>query len=272
MSLVIYCYYEKDQTYKNNLIFFLRRGLLPSVDYLFVINGQSTVEIPNAPNIRIISRENIGFDFGAYKDAIIQLGDDYKKYKYFFFMNTSIRGPFMAPCDEANWTVPFIEKLRGDTHLVGTTINILMYYPNHPYIQDIISAEFGLSSPYPHVQTQMFALSAIGFEYLRENFFLSRSIETDFMRCIALCEVYMSQLIIREAGWNIDCLIPEYSGLDYRTIKRDINASSNYGDPCYPGTCFGRTLHPYEVIFIKTNRGLNDHAINSLSLSILNEA
>ncbi len=269
MSLVVYCYYEKDQTYKNNLIYFLRRGLLPTIDYIFVINGQSTVEIPSADNIRVIRRENIGFDFGAYKEAIIHLGDDYKKYTHFFFMNTSVRGPFMLPWADGNWTTPFIRRLQGDTHLVGTTINVLMYYPIYPDVERILSSECGISSPYAHVQTQMFALTAAGFEFLRNNFFLTRPVETNFMRCVALCEVYMSQLILRVAGWNIDCLLPEYSGLDYRTIRGDINPSSQLGDPCCPGSCFGRTIHPYEVMFIKTNRGLSDHEINSLSFRTL---
>jgi hypothetical protein len=266
MSLVVYCYYEKDQTYKNNLIYFLRRGLLPTIDYIFVINGQSTVEIPSADNIRVIRRENIGFDFGAYKDAIIQLGDDYKKYAHFFFMNTSVRGPFMLPWAEGEWTTPFIQRLQGDTHLVGTTINILLRDPD---VERILTNECGLTVPYPHVQSQMFALTAAGFEFLRDRFFLGRPLEADFTRCVALGEVLMSQLILREAGWNIDCLLPEYSGLDYRTVRSDINPSSRFGDPSYPGACFGRTIHPYEVVFIKTNRGLSDHEINSLSFRTL---
>ena len=68
-------------------------------------------------------------------------------------------------------------------------------------------------------------------------------------------EVKLSQLI-KKQGWNLKSLLPEYNAIDYRVPHQDINPTSNQGDPCFKDAYFGRTIHPHEIIFIKTNRDL----------------
>ncbi len=65
----------------------------------------------------------------------------------------------------------------------------------------------------------------------------------------------MSQTIIR-SGRNIRCLLPEYNTVDYRKHHIDVNPTSTGGDPCYEGGYFGRTMHPFEAMFVKTNRNI----------------
>ena len=59
------------------------------VDYIIVINGDlCRVELPQLANLRVIYRDNIGFDFAGHKAAIDSLNG--KKYDYYFFLNSSI--------------------------------------------------------------------------------------------------------------------------------------------------------------------------------------
>ena len=63
----------------------------------------------------------------------------------------------------------------------------------------------------------------------------------------------MSQLIL-DNGWNFNCLLSKYRGIDYRLLERDINPTSRNGDPYWPGAYFGETIRPEEVVFFKINR------------------
>lgn len=77
----------------------------------------------------------------------------------------------------------------------------------------------------------------------------------------------MSDIVLAR-GWNISCLVPEYRGRDYRTLTAPFNrAADGYrGDVVFPGNvCCGRDLHPYEAVFIKTNRGVGTREIASLT-------
>lgn len=69
-------------------------------------------------------------------------------------------------------------------------------------------------------------------------------------------------------GWNICGILPEYQNIDFRIL--DINTTGLDHDPVFPNSCFGRTVHPYECIFIKTNRDISTNEINSMTKHILN--
>jgi hypothetical protein len=69
----------------------------------------------------------------------------------------------------------------------------------------------------------------------------------------------MTQEIINN-GWNVKCLIPEYNRIDYRSAHSEINYSSNKGNILFEGAYFGRTAHPTELAFVKTNGRLMSEA------------
>ena len=74
---------------------------------------------------------------------------------------------------------------------------------------------------------------------------------------IGRIEVGMSYAVLAN-GWNIDCILSGYRGIDYRAITNNPNPSGE--DPCWPGTYFNTSILPEDVIFFKTNRGLpNPH-------------
>jgi hypothetical protein len=267
-TLVLYCYYEKDAQYQDNLRYFLEKGFKDDLDYVFIVNGFSSVSLPRAANVGVVRRPNTGYDFGAYADALRHL--DIERFKYFFFVNTSVRGPFLPPYAKGCWTEPFKELLKGDVKLVGPTINVLDADPSVSSEARAFQQLTGAERPYTHVQTQMFAMDAECMRFLKSKGFFHQEVEQNFVQLIAMREIMMSQMVLKN-GWNVACLVPEYRGIDYRKLKKDINPSSNKGDPNFPGACFHRTLHPYEVVFTKHNRGLLPQETESLTRLVLKQ-
>jgi hypothetical protein len=49
-------------------------------------------------------------------------------------------------------------------------------------------------------------------------------------------------------------MLPEYNKPDYRSLTHEINPSAREGDSGFEHSYFGRTVHPYEAMFIKTSR------------------
>ena len=249
--LCIYAYYEKNSEYRDNLRYFLKHGVNDSADFVFVINGNCTLNIPSKPNITVIRRENAGYDFGAYTAAIDHFfkEDNIQHYDYFFFLNTSVRGPFLPSYSRHRlWQDAFIDMLRGDVKMVGTTINILT--TPLQFFEDK-----GIRIPYSHVQSQMFAMDKECFEYLHPLIFADDATHLEFGDVVEQKEIAMSQYVLQN-GWNINCVLPKYRDLDYRTLDADINPSSIDGDPSFAGKYFKGTYTPNDVIFIKTNRDL----------------
>lgn len=259
-NLVIYAYFEKDIVYQNNLQVFLKNGICNECDYIFVINGECSIQIPDMPNIKIMRRENIHYDFGAYDFALNNI--DIKKYKYFIFLNTSVRGPFVPIYANVKWYKAFTNLIKGNVKLVGTTINILNSNTGH---SEIFNKMTGITLPHTHVQSQFFAMDLECLMYLMNNTDLFSNYDyKNMVEFIARKEIMMSQLVLKH-GWNISAILPEYQNIDYISLNTDINFSGNNHDPCFPNSCFGRTLHPYDCIFIKTNRGISVNEINSLT-------
>jgi hypothetical protein len=272
-NLVIYCYFEKNELYKDNFIFFLKHGILPENDHVIVINGETSVVVPSSQNLVTIQRTRSGFDFDAYDAAIASINkvglQKLSSYKFIFFINTSVRGPFVPTYYRAAWYVPFIERFQANSNvkLVGTTINILpdMDTPQASAFKKLINRQ----GPFPHVQSMVFVLDRESMDYLLQMNFFDRAQTADFNELIASREIYLSHLILKR-GWLIDCLIPEYHGIDFRVLDVDINSvvnpSARNGDPYYENGVNGRSIHPYEVIFMKTNRGFGLDVVSSISM------
>ena len=155
-SCCLYAYYEKNDKYKNNFEYFLQNGILEDVDYYIIINGTSTVTVPERPNITVYHRENFGFDFGAYSHAIDKMN---QKYDYYFFVNTSVCGPYLHD-NSKKWTEYFIELFnKDDIKIVGTSINMCNYPSYKPAYAD--------KNVGSHVQSMFFCLNREYFEYLQ---------------------------------------------------------------------------------------------------------
>lgn len=287
---VVYSYYEKNSTYKDNLVYFLKHAIkwkdpheLIYPSYFIVVNGDispSTRDLldrlqiqggedEDAVKVRVKYRANRGFDFGAYSSVLF---DDklicHADFQYFAFINTSVRGPFLTAYYKGHWLQPFIDLFTDDIHLVGSTINVLPFHANSTEANKFFNVT-GFRPPFTHVQSQMFVVDQRCLQFLiAHNIFVPEEkgeVYHQLSDVIVFKEIMMSQLVLRIANWNISCTLRDYQGRDYRKVTQDFNPSSRSGDPCYAGACFFRTIHPFDVIFIKTNRNLSWNDIASLS-------
>ena len=247
----IYCYFEKNDIYKNNFIYFLSNAILENVDYYICINGECSVNLNNykdKKNINFIIRKNKCYDFGAYsyllKKSIL------KSYEYYFFMNTSVKGPYLKENTNKDWTIPFIELFNSDNiKIVGTTINIWTIRN-----ESLISL-YGKKDVYTHVQSMFFCLKKEYLDFLLKKGFFNykETCKLDFNELIQAKEISLSQVALNK-NWNINCILPRYRNLNYLNINKDINPSSTNGDPYYKNGYFYNTIDPYDVIFFKNTR------------------
>jgi len=224
-SLVIYHYFEKDKSYRDNFLHFFSFGYSKNTDYIVVISGSHTLDLPSAENISYFFTENHNNDFGGYCH-VIKKGLDVSKYDFFFFVNSSVRGPFLTLRDQEQWTDHFIEQLQSDVGIVGSTINILQ--ASSPY--SVLYAEkYGTEFSCSHVQTTSYLLPKKSLLFLiAQGFYDQREILSKD-EVIRDYELRLSQLL-KEQGWNLKCLLPEYNQVDYRKAHVDINPTSSFGD------------------------------------------
>lgn len=248
---VIYHYYEKDDTYRENFVFFLARAWRPEIEFFIVISGDHSIILPTYANVHYVYTENLGHDFGSYAAATESGALD--GFDRLIFVNCSVRGPFLPHYSTGCWTTPFLSLLKGDVHLCGSAINILhdtrpthaLYRQRHPEDPE----------PFSHVQSAAHAMTAECFAFLRAQGLYTAARKLDKESAVAECEVGMSMLV-RGHGWNLACLLPPYNSLDYRLPHSEINPATTTGHPQRRGAYFGLSPHPFELIFIKTGWNL----------------
>jgi len=246
----LYAYYEKNDLYKDNFTYFLNNGILDNVDYYIIINGECSVNIPDRTNITVFKRENKGYDFGAYSYAIKNIN---KIYNYYFFINTSVIGPYLKDSNNP-WTSYFLELFKDDVKVVGTSINI--FTSNTLGSKYDLTKFYSKNAPYSHVQSMFFCIDNEYYQHLKNiNFFDENVMNNaeDIQYIIVTKEIGLSQIAL-EHGWNINCILSKYKNLDYKNMDKDINNTSNFGDPYYSKAYFGEDIDKYEVIFYKNNR------------------
>jgi hypothetical protein len=251
-SLVVYHFFEKDPIYIRNFAHFLLFGYTEQSDFLIVIAGDHTIDLPRRNNVRYLFTENKNNDYGGYCEAMQVFGDEILAYDYVYFVNSSVRGPFLPPICNQHWQDIFKSKLSEDVGLVGTTINILS---SRSYHSERFKRKYGGTEPFSHVQTMAYAMTRRTLTFLCEQGFYTASDVLSKEEVIDEYELRLSQLILRN-GWNITSLLPEYADLDYREPHRNINPSASSGDPNDPLCYFGRSPHPFEVMFAKANRNI----------------
>jgi len=127
--VIIYTYY-KSVSSDYNLNFFVKNEVKyrDNISYIIVINNhECDILFPDLPNLTIIRRPNIGFDFGGHNAALNHLDlNNIKTYSYYFFMNSGVIGPILnkdlTDLKDFHWSSIFINKINNKVKLVGTTI------------------------------------------------------------------------------------------------------------------------------------------------------
>ncbi len=246
-TAVIYHYFEKNETYRDNFIFFLARAWRRDLVFFIVIAGEHSIELPERDNIRYVLTRNFGHDFGSYAELAESGALD--GFDRLIFVNCTVRGPFLPHYVTTSWTMPFLALLKDDVHLCGSTINIL--HSTRPYHEIYRQRHPDDPEPFSHVQSSAHAMTKECFAFLRANNLYAAAKVFDKDGTIVDCELAMS-LLVRKNGWNIACLLPPYNALDYRLPHSEINPATETGHPQAKGAYFGLTPHPFELIFLKT--------------------
>ena len=207
-----------------------------NVDFIVISNGKNNVF--NVPDyVKTLLRDNIGYDFGGWSDALLT-NNLYVNYDKFIFVNSSVVGPFIPSYYKDKWTDIYINGLQNNIKLFGSTINT-MDNPLHA----------------SHVQSYIFSMDKDTLEYLIncEIFSITNYAKT-FNDAIFQKEILMSRKII-ENNWNIGCLLRCYKNVDF-TFKTKTPGEYNikfFNDVVY---IHYRNLiwSEFELVFIKGNR------------------
>ncbi|KUJ18928.1 uncharacterized protein LY89DRAFT_581954, partial [Mollisia scopiformis] len=257
-TLIMYAYAESPNA-RENLEFFIAKGIHGLADFLFVFNGETDADslLPvGKHNIKIVKRENKCYDLGTIgevlaKDAL------WKGYKRFITLNASIRGPFLPTYSSENcWSDIFLSRITDHVKLVGTSMNC---------------------KPYQHVQSMLLATDDIGMGILLSpsladsvevnDVFGSASDPTGFTPCYAAMgqaihgEMGLTELI-RKQGYEVDVLLTAFHA---ETPTTYCEANAHPEDILYEGKYYGSNVHPYELVFIKANRNIDPILLASMT-------
>jgi hypothetical protein len=242
-SIVIYVFHE----YNERVDFFIKNCIFKDdkTDFLIVCNNFHEVfEVPEY--VEVIRRENIGFDFAGWSHGIFHK-ENFKKYENYIFANSSIVGPYLPKNFEGNWTDIYIQGLKDNVKLFGSTINCEYYRRNdipkeyHPFL-------------FSHVQSYIFSMKQNTLEYLIQCGIFSNDTSMSFEETIEKKEIGMSRKII-ENNWNIGCLMSIYKDVDFRFIYKK---PQDYPIRFIGDVMFSHYINvfflPEEIVFLKGNR------------------
>ncbi len=237
----------------DNLQFFLEGGGVldrPWLHYYIVISGKWDRErfqpLLDKANVRqIFERENEGYDFCAWKHALRTVSNSTEQsYAYFILMNTSLRGPFMPVYvgDNVAWPDLFTDPLsEGRAALSGISINC---------------------KPRVHVQSMLLAFKAESLPFITGEIGCYENKQAVITRN----EVDLTQKILA-AGKNLMVMQRFWKGHNFTNTSSTNEKCKKHKmtDPFWKDAYLGMSMHPFEVIFFKTNRGITPNIIARLS-------
>ena len=234
--LVLYVFHEYNQRVK----LFFERCIFKddNIDFMVISNNSENTEILNLPSyVKTMRRNNIGYDFGGWSDALLT-NELYTNYENFVFVNSSVVGPFTPGYFTDNWVNAYINGLKGNIKLFGSTINT---------IRDPLHKS--------HIQSYIFAMNKETLLYLIEcEIFSITKYEETFEDAVWNREVLMSRKII-DNGWNIGSLMSYYRDVDFtfRTKTPEQYNMRFLGDVMNIQHR-NKVWNELELIFIKGNR------------------
>lgn len=269
--LVSYSYFEKDDIQRKDFEFFISVGMgiqstfrpPPMTDFSIVVNGDVCdpcetlypllhhVEVPEEQDWLKLAKEgsgitmlwrneNEGMDFAAH-NATLEWHlrrKALRQYKYFIFLNSSVRGPFYPSYmpEEWSWTRAYTDYLREDVKAVSSSLVCLPAVDAGGYGAKLESWAFALD------MTGLRLLMAAG---------------TFHVRTCKLCDdgvvvqgEYGITNVLFSKGYNIATLMYKYDKkTDWRESKNW--RCNNNAHPSRHGTYDGISMNPFEVVFLK---------------------
>ncbi|KIH89214.1 hypothetical protein SPBR_07481 [Sporothrix brasiliensis 5110] len=254
-TLITYVYAESAFG-RENLAYFIQIGLHRAADFVFIFNGETDAAnlLPDWDNIRVVRRNNTCYDMGAVGEAL-RTNNLWKSYTKFMSINSSLRGPFVPYWSGGCWTDLYLNKITDTVKFVGLTANC---------------------HPRPHVQSMIFATDDTGMSILLDPDHATSGVADKFggaddpvgltgcynnHRSAVHSEVGLTTLI-QNAGYAVDVMM---AAIHQETSLEAYCNATNSNDVLFNDAYFGFNVHPYETIFIKTNRDIDPVAIKKLS-------
>lgn len=234
-TLVIYVFGNTHESAEENLRFFIRTAVHAShdADYYFILQRINNTyydisKLPKLPsNGYYLQHKNRCFDLGTIGWFFAGGMVETNRYRYFIFLNASVRGPFMVSYyTNPIWFTIFTRRLNNFIRLTGSTINCEIT---------------------PHVQSYLWAMELNTLQFFLDNTTVF-SCHPSMSETILNGEVDASTVLLR-AGYGIDSLMNKYQGVDFRYNTSGICFESN---PAIDKGLGGITVDPYEVVFVKT--------------------
>ena len=274
LILTSYSYFEKDRVQLANFQFFISVGMgvsstyrAPSnTDFSIIVNGNkctpckslshmvkddaaAAMVLPTVSRawsgkglLMLQRKENEGMDFAAHNVTLEYLHKkrEYRRYKYFIFLNSSVRGPFYPSYMplEWQWTMAYIQRFTGDVRLVSSSIVCL---------PKVDAGGYG-----PKAESWAFAIDQEGLDLVTAaGVFGLRTCKLCDDGVVVLGEYGLSNVLLN-AGYNIATLMSRYSSeTDWRE-ERHWHCNGNV-HPSRHGTYDTISMHPFETVFLKAS-------------------
>ena len=266
--LLVYVYADVHVYAYGNLKYFVETAVREKdgVDYVFILQQVDNKmidekEMPVLPkrNAFYLQHENLCLDYGTVGWFLENhtVGDPWKRmstspnntdqhkfnltqYKYFIFMNSSIRGPFFPPYflqfladyqkdfnEIFYWYYIFTQRINDRVKLVGCTINCV---------------------PLIHVQSYFLVTDFTGLSVVLKSDERAFACYKSQSEVIMHSEQGISQRIL-QAHYMITSLLTKHYPLSFAEGHPCLAAANPYTDKFMDGV----SLEPYEVVFVKFN-------------------
>jgi hypothetical protein len=235
--LVLYVFHIYNNRVKN----FIKKCIFndENTDFILISNNKNNIidDILLPDNVKILYRDNIGYDFGGWSDALLT-NNLYENYDKFIFVNSSVAGPFIPSYCKDKWTDVYINGLQNNIKLFGSTINTC----GNPLSKS-------------HVQSYIFSMDKITLKYLIDcEIFSLNNYSKTFLDAVWNKEVLMSRKII-ENNWNIGSLMILYKDVDFTfRNKKPKEYNIIFFDDLMHKKFRNLLWNDYELVFIKGNR------------------
>mgnify|MGYP001174877776 CR=1 FL=1 len=229
--------------YKENIEYFFNHGEINNdlTKTCFVINGKKDSLGIDFGEKNTLERENTYGDFAGFYHSIKSFGED--NFDFFIFINDTCRGPFLPDYIKSNtsWIDLFLDKIDKRVRLVGPCWNW---------------TDTDRKKGHLHIQSACWGTDRLGIQMLLE----SRVLKADYNKELGLsnftdknfkrryihwCEIGMSK-VIKDNGHKIKpFMMSQYEYPDIQIPSGDCQKPNKY---------YGSTIHPFDAMFLKTNR------------------
>lgn len=261
---VIYHYFEVDDEYRDNFLFFLNTGINNKAQYFIYISGTCSINLPVLPNLEVIYIDNKNFDFGAQCE--FSKRNDCLNYDAYIFINSSMRGPFLPEYYTRDWQSIFTERLKEKVALVGSSVNLL---PEDSPTSLHFAKMTKFAAPFIHVQTTAYAMSSEAYKIMHSCGFYDITCDLTKLGAICYYEIGLSQELLNR-GYKVAAILPTYNEFCIEKRTLDYKTSLKNGDPLNKSVFYGRSASPFETLFVKTRRrALSKVELNSYTFTAL---